>query len=137
MAVGGSSGGAKPTTTQVSVTVIGHCSCFLPKKNFSDISLSINVGKLGNKLCGIDRPGHFSGVALIILKFLNLIQPHFLTLGQKDYQQILVIKKLINDFFFNTKVIISPTVRENSGLALSSRNQLISDRKTIGEKNDS
>ena len=91
--------------------------------------MSINVGKLGNKLCGIDRPGHFSGVALIILKFLNLIQPHFLTLGQKDYQQILVIKKLINDFFFNTKVIISPTVRENSGLALSSRNQLISDRK--------
>ena len=102
---------------------------FLPKKNFSDISLSIDVGKLGNKLCGIDRPGHFSGVALIILKFLNLIQPHFLTLGQKDYQQILVIKKLINDFFFSTKVIISPTVRENSGLALSSRNQLISDRK--------
>ena len=103
---------------------------FLPKKNFADnISLSIDVGKLGNKLCGIDRPGHFSGVALIILKFLNLIQPHFLTLGQKDYQQILVIKKLLNDFFFNTKVITSPTIRENSGLALSSRNQFISDRK--------
>ena len=73
---------------------------FLPKKKFADTSLSIDIGKLGDKLCGMDRPGHFSGVALIILKFLNLIQPHFLTLGQKDFQQILVIQKLIKDFFF-------------------------------------
>ena len=52
-----------------------------------------------------------------------------MTLGQKDYQQILVIKKLIKDFFFKTKVIILPTFRENNGLALSSRNRLISDKK--------
>ena len=102
---------------------------FLPKENFSHTSLSIDIGQLGKKLCGKDRPGHFSGVALIILKFLNLIQPHFLILGQKDYQQILVIKKLIKDFFFKTKVIILPTFRENNGLALSSRNRLISDKK--------
>ena len=102
---------------------------FLPKENFADTSLSIDIGQLGKKLCGIDRPGHFSGVAIIILKFLNLIQPHFLILGQKDYQQILVIKKLIKDFFFKTKVIILPTFRENNGLALSSRNRLISDKK--------
>ena len=73
---------------------------FLPKKNFADTSFSVNIGKIGNKLCGVYRPSHFSGVALVILKFLNLIQPHFMTLGQKDYQQILVIKKLIKDFFF-------------------------------------
>ena len=102
---------------------------FLPKKNFANTSLSIDIGQLGKKLCGKDRPGHFSGVALIILKFLNLIQPHFLILGQKDYQQILVIKKLIKDFFFKTKVIILPTFRENNGLALSSRNRLISGKK--------
>ena len=102
---------------------------FLPKKNFADTSLSIDIGLLGKKLCGKDRPGHFSGVAIIILKFLNLIQPHFLILGQKDYQQILVIKKLIKDFSFKTKVIISPIYRENNGLALSSRNRLISDKK--------
>ena len=66
---------------------------------------------------------------MIILKFLNLIQPHFLTLGQKDYQQILVIKKLIKDFFFKTKLIMVPTCRENNGLALSSRNRLICDKK--------
>ena len=102
---------------------------FLPEKNFANTSLSIDIGQLGKKLCGKDRPGHFSGVALIILKFLNLIQPHFLILGQKDYQQILVIKKLIKDFSFKTKVIILPTFRENNGLALSSRNRLISDKK--------
>ena len=102
---------------------------FLPKENFANTSLSIDIGQLGKKLCGKDRPGHFSGVALIILKFLNLIQPHFLILGQKDYQQILVIKKLIKDFFFKTKVIILPTFRENNGLAMSSRNRLISGKK--------
>ena len=102
---------------------------FLPKENFANTSLSIDIGQLGKKLCGKDRPGHFSGVALIILKFLNLIQPHFLILGQKDYQQILVIKKLIKDFFFKTKVIILPTFRENNGLAMSSRNRLIGGKK--------
>ena len=87
------------------VSYFGVDLIFLPKKNFANTSLSIDIGQLGKKLCGKDRPGHFSGVALIILKFLNLIQPHFLILGQKDYQQILVIKKLIKDFFFKTKVI--------------------------------
>ena len=102
---------------------------FLPKKNFGDTPFSVDIGKLGNKLCGIDRPRHFSGVALIIFKFLNLIQPNFLTLGEKDYQQILVIKKIIKDFFFKTKLIIVPTCREKNGLAFSSRNRLISDKK--------
>jgi len=102
---------------------------FLPKKSFADSSLSINIGKLENKLCGVDRPGHFSGVALIILKFLNIIQPHFLSLGEKDYQQILIIKKLIKDFFFKTKLMIVSTSREKNGLAFSSRNRLISDKK--------
>jgi pantoate--beta-alanine ligase len=102
---------------------------FLPKKNFADTSFSVDIGKIGNKLCGVDRPGHFSGVALVILKFLNLIHPHFITLGQKDYQQVLVIKKLIKDFFFQTKLITISTSREKNGLALSSRNQLISDKR--------
>ena len=102
---------------------------FLPKKNFADTSFSVDIGEIGNKLCGVDRPGHFPGVALVIFKFLNLIHPHFITLGQKDYQQILVIKKLIKDFFLKTKLIIISTRREKNGLALSSRNQLISDEK--------
>ena len=74
---------------------------FLPENNFSKDNLSkLSLGKITHKLCGTDRPGHFSGVATIILKFLNIIQPDFLILGKKDYQQILVIKQIIKDFFF-------------------------------------
>ena len=102
----------------------------MPENNFSKENLStVNIESLTNKLCGADRPGHFVGVATIILKFLNLIQPDFLMLGQKDYQQILVIRQIIKDFFFKTKIIELPIIRNNNGLALSSRNILIPYKK--------
>ena len=95
---------------------------FLPEKDFSKGNLSKIVFELiTEKLCGLDRPGHFSGVATIILKFLNLINPDFLILGKKDYQQILIIKQLIKDFYFKTKIIERPTIRNKDGLALSSK----------------
>ena len=104
----------------------------LPEKSFAkNLSFSkIKIKKLDKKLCGIDRPGHFLGVASVVLKFLNLIRPNFIVLGEKDFQQILVIKKIIKDFSLNTKVIGLPIVREESGLALSSRNKLIPEKKT-------
>ena len=109
---------------------------FLPENNFSKENLStVNIEFLTNKLCGADRPGHFVGVATIILKFLNLIQPDFLMLGQKDYQQILVIRQIIKDFFFKTKIIELPIIRNNNGLALSSRNILIPYKKKEVTKN--
>ena len=109
---------------------------FLPENNFSKENLStVNIESLTNKLCGADRPGHFIGVATIILKFLNLIQPDFLMLGQKDYQQILVIRQIIKDFFFKTKIIELPIIRNNNGLALSSRNILIPYKKKELTKN--
>ena len=109
---------------------------FLPENNFSKENLStVNIESLTNKLCGADRPGHFVGVATIILKFLNLIQPDFLLLGQKDYQQILVIRQIIKDFFFKTKIIQLPIIRNNNGLALSSRNILIPHKKKELTKN--
>lgn len=109
---------------------------FLPENNFSKENLStVNIESLTNKLCGADRPGHFVGVATIILKFLNLIQPDFLMLGQKDYQQILVIRQIIKDFFFKTKIIELPIIRNNDGLALSSRNILIPHKKKELTKN--
>lgn len=109
---------------------------FLPENNFSKENLStVNIEFLTNKLCGADRPGHFVGVATIILKFLNLIQPDFLILGQKDYQQILVIRQIIKDFFFKTKIIELPIIRNNNGLALSSRNILIPYKKKELTKN--
>jgi pantoate--beta-alanine ligase len=103
----------------------------LPEKSFAkNLSFSkIKIKKLDKKLCGNDRPGHFLGVASVVLKFLNLIRPNFIVLGEKDFQQILVIKKIIKDFSLNTKVIGLPIVREESGLALSSRNKLIPEKK--------
>ena len=102
---------------------------FFPEKNF--ITEKFFPGKIQflSKLCGIDRPGHFEGVASVIFRFLNLLKPDFIYLGEKDYQQILVIKSLIKNLEFKTKVVEIPTVRESNGLALSSRNKLISIKK--------
>ena len=103
---------------------------FLPPKNFVSSNLSIvKVNKISEKLCGIDRTGHFEGVATIILKFLRLIKPNKIILGEKDFQQILIIKQVIKDFFLSTKVIVLPTIRDMDGLALSSRNSLMSNNK--------
>jgi pantoate--beta-alanine ligase len=81
---------------------------------------------IANCLCGKYRPNHFSGVAIIIIKLLNLTKPDFAIFGEKDYQQFIIIKKLIDDFNFSTQIIMAKTAREESGLAMSSRNQRLS-----------
>ena len=81
---------------------------------------------IANCLCGKYRPNHFAGVAIIIMKLFNLIKPDFAIFGEKDYQQLIIVKKLVDDFNFSTQIIAVKTVRENSGLAMSSRNQRLS-----------
>ena len=99
---------------------------FLPDLEIiNDSKFKFKLGDISRKLCGIDRIGHFEGVAKIILKFLDLIKPDFITLGEKDYQQLLVIKKIIKDFKIKTKVKSCPTIRNKDGVALSSRNKLL------------
>ena len=85
-----------------------------------------SLGFIENVFEGEHRPGHFNGVCMIVEKLLNIVQPHFLFLGQKDYQQCIVIKKLIELMNINIDVIICETLREQSGLAFSSRNQRLS-----------
>ncbi len=80
-----------------------------------------------NKLCGASRPGHFSGVATIVTKLFNIVTPEVAVFGQKDYQQQLVIKKLVKDLDMDILVDIVPTVREQDGLAMSSRNGYLDD----------
>ena len=128
-----------PRTIKRDLTILKKLNVdiiFLPENNFLKDNLSkLSLGNITHKLCGIDRPGHFSGVATIILKFLNIIQPDILVLGKKDYQQILVIKQIIKDFFLKIKVLERPTVRDRNGLALSSRNMLIPRTKKNAAEN--
>lgn len=81
---------------------------------------------IANCLCGKYRPNHFAGVAIIIIKLFNIIKPDFAIFGEKDFQQLTIIKKLVADFNFSIEIIGGKTIREESGLAMSSRNQRLS-----------
>src|ERR1044072_9820347 len=82
----------------------------------------VNVDGLSEQLEGGSRPGHFRGVATIVTILLNTVRPDFSFFGQKDAQQALVIKRLVKDLAFDTEIVVLPIVREDSGLAISSRN---------------
>ncbi|MFA6358135.1 MAG: pantoate--beta-alanine ligase [Candidatus Omnitrophota bacterium] len=94
-------------------------------------STYVFVEDLSNLLCGLSRPGHFRGVATIIAKFLNIIGPCMLYLGQKDAQQAVIVKKMVEDLNFPVKVKIMPIVRQDDGLALSSRNIYLTDKQKV------
>ncbi len=81
---------------------------------------------LAGKLCGKSRPTHFRGVTTVVAKLFNIIKPHVAVFGQKDGQQALILKKMISDLNFDIRMIIAPTIREDDGLALSSRNAYLS-----------
>jgi pantoate--beta-alanine ligase len=84
--------------------------------------LSIDFGHLDKILEGSFRPGHFNGVGIVVSKLLNIVKPHQAYFGQKDLQQVAIIKRLVHDLSFDVKINVVPTVREEDGVALSSRN---------------
>ena len=82
----------------------------------------VRVEKNSEPLCGLSRPIHFRGVATVCAKLFNIIKPHYALFGAKDFQQYLVVRKMVRDLNFDVEIILGPTVRENDGLAMSSRN---------------
>ncbi|QOW47206.1 MULTISPECIES: pantoate--beta-alanine ligase [Acinetobacter] len=89
---------------------------------------NISVSDITNDLCGLQRPGHFDGVAVVVTKLFNIVQPNFAFFGQKDYQQLAVIKQLVQDLSMPIEVIAVPIARAEDGLALSSRNGYLSEQ---------
>ncbi len=93
------------------------------------IATIVTVGAISTELCGKTRPGHFNGVATIVTKLLLRVLPHVAVFGEKDYQQLCIIRQVVDDLDIPVEIISAPILREADGLAMSSRNRYLSDNE--------
>jgi pantoate--beta-alanine ligase len=120
-----------PVTVGNDIYLLEKAGCdvlFLPSvteiyPNGTGSAIFYDIGEIENQLEGKYRPGHFQGVCQVVHKLLDIVKPDLLFIGQKDYQQCLVIKRLVELLSFDMDILINETLREPSGLAMSSRNQ--------------
>lgn len=102
---------------------------FLPEREeiYQDqYRFKVSESELTKKLCGRFRPGHFDGVLTVVMKLLNIVTPDKCFMGEKDFQQLLLVQEMAKTFFINTEIVACPTLREADGLAMSSRNRRLS-----------
>ncbi len=107
----------------------GTDAAFLPRSRDlypPEFETAVSVQRLTRRFEGLSRPGHFGGVATVVTKLLNIVRPERAFFGQKDYQQAVVVERLVADLNLETRIVIRPTVREADGVALSSRNRFLS-----------
>ncbi|SFV60158.1 Pantoate--beta-alanine ligase [hydrothermal vent metagenome] len=114
----------KLESLNVDVLFLPDVETIYPKNS----SVFIDMGEISKILCGKTRPNFFNGIALVITKLFNIIQPDIAVFGEKDRQQLIMIKQLVIDLNFNIKIISAPTIREKNGLAMSSRNSYLTDK---------
>jgi pantoate--beta-alanine ligase len=92
-----------------------------------DPVVTVDPGPLGDQLEGAVRPGHFAGVLTVVVKLLNIVRPEYAFFGEKDYQQLVLVRRAVHDLNLDASIVGVPTVREDGGLALSSRNRYLDD----------
>lgn len=118
----------------VKLESVGCDSVFFPSADSmypEGFQTSVQVSKATQGLCGAHRPGHFNGVTTVVNKLLNIVRPSFLVLGEKDFQQLMVVRLMVRDLNMDVHVVGAPLVRDADGLALSSRNvRLSQDQRT-------
>ncbi len=129
-----------PRTIEADLTKLRDIGCdmvFMPdyKEMYPEESFEkFNFGEIERVMEGAHRPGHFKGVAIVVKRLFDIVEPHKAYFGEKDYQQLLIIKALVNQLNFPVEIISVEIVRESHGLAMSSRNELLSQkaRKSAG-----
>ncbi len=101
---------------------------FMPKREEmypTGFQTCVSVSELSRHLCGADRPGHFNGVTTVVCKLFHMISPNFAVFGEKDFQQLAVIRRMVADLNMDVEILAHPIVRESDGLAMSSRNSYL------------